>query len=169
MKGWKCNFRDKFRDDLRNRLQIHLILRWIRRWSPKRSPKLHFQAFVGYFSHIQLMLLLCSLILQTMVGMSCSLLRVYMGQGFYNMWRFWWSDRQMDGCMDKMDRWNAMHLTPSSISTGGIKNIVIPSDATDPWLIGWVIFSTPVLMHGGLICITFCLPVRHWTKIQTRK
>ena len=34
-------------------------------------------------------------------------------------------------------------------------------------------FSTPVLKHGGLICIAFCLSVRlsvrHWTKIRTRK
>ncbi len=29
--------------------------------------------------------------------------------------------------------------------------------------------STPVLMHGGLICIAFCPSVRcHWTKIQNQ-
>ncbi len=29
--------------------------------------------------------------------------------------------------------------------------------------------STPVLMHGGLLCIAFCLSVRDWTKIRTRQ
>ncbi len=35
------------------------------------------------------------------------------------------------------------------------------------------LLSTPVHMHGGLLCIAFCLSVclsvRHWTKNQTRK
>ena len=30
-----------------------------------------------------------------------------------------------------------------------------------------VYLSTPVLMHGGLLCTAFCLSVRNWTKIQT--
>ena len=29
--------------------------------------------------------------------------------------------------------------------------------------------STPVLLHGGLICLAFCLSAGHLTKIQTRK
>ena len=32
-----------------------------------------------------------------------------------------------------------------------------------------VFLSPPVLMHGGLLCITFRLSGRHWTKSQTRK